>query len=211
MSRESALLIRNPKQRRARDTPAAALYPYYAGFQAGFARDVLSSAGLQRGAYILDPWNGSGTTTATAAALGFDAHGFDLNPVMVVVAKAGLVGRQESPCLWPITVDILRKAQEDTIDTGGTDDPLETWLVPKAVHAFRRLERAIQLLLVDPDEYQLLSSRNDFGDLSDIAGFFYTALFRAARRRGLRPRRGQRHASVQRCRQSLVSSSKRSS
>ena len=36
---------------------------------------------------VCDPWNGAGTTTQVARDLGYSAAGFDLNPVMVVVAE----------------------------------------------------------------------------------------------------------------------------
>ena len=37
---------------------------------------------------ILDPWNGSGTTTYAASQLGYTSRGLDLNPVMNIVARA---------------------------------------------------------------------------------------------------------------------------
>jgi DNA modification methylase len=157
-------------------------YPYYAGFSPLFVRSVLLSAGLQHGAKILDPWNGSGTTTATAVELGYRAQGFDLNPVMVVVAKARLLSTQESPSLSPIASEILKKAKNDRPRVINLDEPLTTWVSPDSAVAFRKIEQAIQLLLVDSTKYEFLSARDDFEGLSDLAAFYYTALFRVARK-----------------------------
>lgn len=41
-----------------------------------------------KGAVILDPWNGSGTTVAACASLGVSCHGYDINPVMVHLGRA---------------------------------------------------------------------------------------------------------------------------
>ncbi|WP_410712175.1 DNA methyltransferase [Bradyrhizobium sp. BEA-2-5] len=42
------------------------------------------------GQVVLDPWNGSGTTTSVANGAGLTAVGIDINPAMAVVAKARL-------------------------------------------------------------------------------------------------------------------------
>lgn len=45
-------------------------YRYYAGYSTGFVRDTLRSLPLPENSLILDPWNGSGTTTYVAAQTG---------------------------------------------------------------------------------------------------------------------------------------------
>lgn len=67
---EDNLVICNPKQRRSALRGKATWYPYYAGFSPEFAEKVLLSANLPSGARVLDAWNGAGTTTALAHALG---------------------------------------------------------------------------------------------------------------------------------------------
>ncbi len=42
-------------------------------------------------AAVLDPWNGGGTTTQAVYDCGRAAVGFDINPVMAVLAKARLL------------------------------------------------------------------------------------------------------------------------
>lgn len=46
------------------------LYRYYAGFCPEFVTDALRHAQVGIGKLVLDPWNGSGTTTASARELG---------------------------------------------------------------------------------------------------------------------------------------------
>lgn len=85
--------IENPKIRGAGSFSSTG-YRFYPSFSERFARSALSSAGLREGEWVLDPWNGGGTTTSTADSMGLSVCGFDLNPVMIVVAKA--------PCLDPV-------------------------------------------------------------------------------------------------------------
>lgn len=52
-------------------------YRYYAGYSRAFVTDTIDHLGLTKGSTILDPWNGSGTTTAVAAEAGYEVVGFD--------------------------------------------------------------------------------------------------------------------------------------
>ena len=66
-------------------------YGYYAGYSADFVRDTLATivdSDTESSMRVLDPWNGSGTTTAVAAAQGYEAVGLDRNPALVTIAKA---------------------------------------------------------------------------------------------------------------------------
>ncbi len=62
-------------------------HPYYAGYSEQFAADVLSMLG-KPGDLVLDPWNGSGTTTLVAQRCGYPSLGIEINPVMVFHAQA---------------------------------------------------------------------------------------------------------------------------
>ncbi|HEY6242736.1 MAG TPA: hypothetical protein VIX17_02245 [Pyrinomonadaceae bacterium] len=98
---------------------------------------------------------------------------------MVIVAKARLLSKREYPSLEPLTAEIIEKASAD--EESNSDEPLRAWMGNKSAHDVRRLERAIQLLLVDHDQYRSLATRGDFGSMSGIAAFFYLALFRTVR------------------------------
>jgi SAM-dependent methyltransferase len=169
--------MENPKLR-GRDSVSATWYRYYPGFSERFARSVLSSAALGKGAWVLDPWNGSGTTTSTAAAMGVNVCGYDLNPAMVLVAKARCLDPAEYPSLKPLSVHLTRKAKRPF--EVRHDDPLLAWLVPSSVAAARGIEAAIQKLLIDDGGYANISARGP-DTISDLAAFFYIALFRTLR------------------------------
>jgi hypothetical protein len=172
------LVIRNPKRGAAVQVGRDSWFPYYAGFSSEFAKQLVTSSSLALGSTVMDPWNGSGTTTSSAAMNGYKAIGFDLNPVMAVVAKARLLPESEVTSITPILADILKKAalsKRSSLE----NDPLRIWFTPDAATSVRRIERAI---------YGLLVSRTDGGaalesvqEMSCIAAFFYVALFRAVR------------------------------
>jgi hypothetical protein len=172
------LVITNPKRRSAAQVGRDQWFPYYAGFSSEFARQLIASGALAEGATLMDPWNGSGTTTSSAALNGCKAIGFDLNPVMAVVAKARLLPQHEVASIAPLLADILKKA---ALAKGGPDvgDPLRIWFAPDSALAVRRIEQSIYRLLVSAtDDCGALDS---IQDLSSLAAFFYVALFGAVR------------------------------
>ncbi|WP_175149462.1 DNA methyltransferase [Paraburkholderia ultramafica] len=94
------ITISNPKlYKDLRTKQEARIFPYYAGFSNSFVHDLLTSLELRPESIIFDPWNGSGTTTQSALDLGHRAIGFDLNPAMVVVAKARMLSPLDHPSL----------------------------------------------------------------------------------------------------------------
>jgi DNA modification methylase len=82
---DSNLVIPNPKNSR---NGVDRFYWYYAAYSAEFARKTLSQIASSNGAIVVDPWNGSGTTTAAASDLGFKSVGLDLNPVAMIISHA---------------------------------------------------------------------------------------------------------------------------
>ncbi|MES2193710.1 MAG: DNA methyltransferase [Pseudomonadota bacterium] len=80
--------LASPKQTTAERR--SSLFPYYAGFSEAFVRDVLDALQATADQVVLDPWNGSGTTTTVVKQAGLNSIGIDLNPAMAVVAKARL-------------------------------------------------------------------------------------------------------------------------
>src|SRR6266700_1780214 len=174
----SRLTINNPKPRGPQKSPST-WYRYYPCFSENFAQSVLTSAKLTKEQWVLDPWNGSGTTTSNACSLGLNTYGFDLNPVMILIAKARDLDFAEYPSVQPLLAEVVRKARK-TFDVDPLD-PLLTWLVPNSVSYFRSIEAAIQKLLVDEKCYLTLNKRG-LQAISDLAAFFYLALFRTLKR-----------------------------
>lgn len=70
-------------------------YRYYAGYSAGFVEQALQESAATA-KLVLDPWNGTGTTTVVAASKNVPAIGFDVNPALVVVSRARLLERRQA-------------------------------------------------------------------------------------------------------------------
>lgn len=173
------LQILSPKRNKRLQTGWEGFFPYYAGYPELFARELLQSANLPRHAVVLDPWNGSGTTTYTASALGLSSIGIDLNPVMIVVARARLLPPSEADHLRPLAATILShtRAQPPTL---ALDDPLRGWFDLATASFIRGLEQNIRRSLVgsmtkSPDGVHL-------DRISGTAATLYVALFAACRR-----------------------------
>lgn len=176
-----AFRIENPKRFVLSNKSKAGWVDYYAGYSNGFAKSILESSNLPRRAVVVDPWNGSGTTTEIASILGLKGYGFDVNPVMLIVAKARMLNRPTKPSIKPLTDKIIDAAKIKEAPVVASD-PLEFWLKPNGIAAIRRLEWAIQDLLVGEGAFKCLDTRDIKNELSDIAAFFYNALFRSVRR-----------------------------
>lgn len=76
----------SPKRPAIETAGVADAFPYYAGFSFDWACSRLRSI-EDTSATVLDPWNGSGTTTLAAQAVGLRSVGIDLNPVANKVAQ----------------------------------------------------------------------------------------------------------------------------
>jgi hypothetical protein len=98
---------------------------------------------------------------------------------MVLVAKARDLDFAEYSSVKPLTAEIVRKARKE-YDSDPLD-PLLTWFVPNSASHFRSIDAGIQKLLVDATRYENLNRRG-LQDVSDLAAFFYVALFRTLRR-----------------------------
>jgi hypothetical protein len=173
------LVITNPKRRPSALPGRDEWFPYYAGFSGAFARELISSFGSRKRFTVMDPWNGSGTTTAAAALYGHRGLGFDLNPVMAVVAKARLLPRTELPSVAPLLADVRKKIPACR-RAAADADPLLTWFAPDAAATIRAIDAAIHTLLVSA--VPVGSTIDSTSKMPAIAAFFYVALFRAVRR-----------------------------
>ncbi len=168
----------SPKRDSASMAGRSGWYPYYAGFSTKFAEAVLDCFPNCRNGTVLDPWNGSGTTTAVTAGRGSDGYGYDLNPVMMIVARARLLNKRERPSLMPLAKSFV-KSQVDL--QCNLDDPLLLWFTPEAVNQLRGLEFAAQQLLLGYESWKPMEAHVQSLPFSDLVAFFYVALFRTVR------------------------------
>jgi DNA modification methylase len=164
----------NPKVGASCD-PVDSWYRYYAGYSAGFVEQVLKeSAATAR--LVLDPWNGTGTTTVVAASKNVPAIGFDVNPALVVVSRARLLGAGVWASIDPLGEDVVAHAASVELD----DDPLRFWFSQQAVGSIRGLQQSVHRLLVDSGSASQPVYEGASG-MSTLAAFFYTVLFRTVR------------------------------
>ena len=166
---------KQPSSRSRRDW-----YPYYAGFTEAFAESVLAEH-LHDASLVLDPWSGSGTTTAACAKRGVTSKGVDLNPALTVIARARLTPLSTRDSLLPLGTRILETARG--LGSGpNTGDLLERWMRADAVGRVRSIQDAIHVLLTNRDRrtgHENISTEAD--SLPLLASFFYSALFATVR------------------------------
>ncbi|WP_409995533.1 DNA methyltransferase [Rhizobium leguminosarum] len=171
----SQLEIVSPKRGRVKQGWEG-FFPYYAGFSNSFASSILSSSCLPAGSRVLDPWNGSGTTTFAAAKLGLNTLGVDINPVMAIVARARLLNSTEADSLAPLAREIVNKTKASP-EICAENDPLLSWFDENTSSMLRSLELHARRLLIGP----LNGLEDDFRRISSLASSFYVALFAVAR------------------------------
>lgn len=179
-SRPSTGGIRTPKlkpKNGRRPTPGS---QYYAGYDPGFVGDVLTHLSLDKESVVLDPWNGSGTTTAVVALSGRSAVGLDINPVLVVVAKSKLLTTDVAESLEALTTQILACAKEMVV-VRAADDPLTQWFTAGTAAYLRAIERSVQNLLVEKNGALRFTNDAALSRLSALASSFYVVLFEAVR------------------------------
>lgn len=172
-----SLAISSPKRKKRGKSSWNEFFPYYAGFPEQFAKDIIESAKLERDAVIIDPWNGSGTTTYAASQLGYNSMGIDLNPVMVLVARARTLAPSEADSIEPQAKSLVQNITRRT-GKAESDEPLLQWFSIDTATTLRKLERRIRTRLIgnasEGDESQ-------FEKISCFAATFYVALFTVCR------------------------------
>jgi SAM-dependent methyltransferase len=169
--------ILSPKRGRRDAVGWHGFFPYYAGYPIDFALQAIQTTKLDPRDVIFDPWNGSGTTTFAANQAGFASAGSDINPVMVIVAKARLLPSTEADTLMPLATRILESARNLDVDI--RDDLLVQWFAPTSATAFRSIERAIASHTVTLNSET--GAATDIGGVSCLAAAFYVALFSVVR------------------------------
>ena len=155
-------------------------YPYYAGFTEQFVENVLSSD-WHDFRNVLDPWSGSGTTTAVCTKTGLASKGLDINPALTVIARGRLVPANTKRQLKELTKQVVSAAHRAT-PTLESSDLLRLWLADDAVFSIRCIEDAIRMVCgMDSEDNCLVQKTFSVDTFSVIMSFLYTALFASVR------------------------------
>jgi len=162
--------------------PQNSWYFYYAGYADGFIKHSIEKyRNNYNNPIIVDPWNGSGTTTVVASMMGLISYGFDLNPAMLLISKAKLYNAQEFDST-KLTAQLQKNRQLQLSNDEYLEDPLNIWFTKESVAIIRSLEEVIQIITgVKQDNSKSLRIKNQCSieALSIEASFFYLALFRS--------------------------------
>lgn len=165
-------------------TGVHAWHPYYAGYSEQFVVDVISLL-AKSNAVILDPWNGSGTTTLVAQRLGYKSVGVEINPVMAIHSRAkDLKLLAKSLDIAEKTVQIVELATHShySNDLNTIQKRLAS---PKALRALLSLMQSINRVCETDDTPSFADSFLELGEIrqnqSTIHDFFLSAVFRVLR------------------------------
>ncbi|MQA66625.1 MAG: hypothetical protein GEU76_12120 [Alphaproteobacteria bacterium] len=182
-----AVQLRSPKKGSEDSAVSRARwFRYYAGFSTGFVEDAIELLDLRAGSNLLDPWLGAGTTSEVAISKGYKVTGFDLNPAMLVVAKARLLPSDARKKIAHLLNDISRKFEFGDVKniqwwSQRSHEPLEQWLQPTSAREFRDLEQTVYLILRRYDRCLTGPIWKHAGQVAPVTAFFYICLFRSLR------------------------------
>lgn len=160
--------------------PQNSWYNYYAGYSDGFIKRAIEKYGVNyKNPVIVDPWNGSGTTTLVANMMGLTCYGFDINPAMILIAKAKLFNAQKLDVInirEQITMNITTEISNEEY----LEDPLNIWFSIGALSKIRNIEEVIQNVTgIKQHDRKLLKIKNlcSIESLTNEVCFYYLALF----------------------------------
>lgn len=131
--------IASPKRMAANTPKSESWYEFYAMYAEDFVRGVFERIPLRPHSMVLDPWNGTGTTTTIAFERQHRSIGIDINPVMAIIAKSRIIPNKEREAIAHIRWKPRARHEPAVADT----DPLLTWFAPSAVRTFRELQQRI--------------------------------------------------------------------
>lgn len=153
------------------------VYPYYAGFSEVFVAEAIDWVKNHQSGVILDPWNGAGTTTRVAESLSINSLGVDLNPAMVLVAKARLLDAAESSVLLPLAQRIV--GYVESIDPPQGSEVLGVFFKKTAAETISSIAMSIWIHLVNRSPPQ--PNQTSLSDISPLPAMLFVGLFNITR------------------------------
>jgi len=132
-------LVLSPKRNDETEVKKNEMYAYYASYSQSFAMHMLKSQKLGSDSLVIDPWNGSGTTTYASSLIGYKSIGLDLNPAMTVIAQARQSGKNDINSA-KLALNKLTSNFKGKINSS---DPLNNWFTSDSVDNIRKIEKFI--------------------------------------------------------------------
>lgn len=125
------------------------LHEYKGKFNPQIARAILNILQVPSGAYVLDPFCGSGTSLVECFHLGINALGTDINPLAVFLANAKLLALQvpASVLRTGVTASLRRHKTLRPMHAGLNEERriyLERWFDPRILEEIECLRSAIE-------------------------------------------------------------------
>src|SRR5690554_950638 len=113
-------------------------YYYKEGFSPNLVEEAISKSDLNQDDLIIDPFNGSGTSTLTASLLGYRSLGIEVNPFTSFLSSAKTLNVEVSELIKGRNV-LLKAAEKDFISpligysTFSKSESLNKWLFNDSV------------------------------------------------------------------------------
>jgi len=126
--------MRSPKQLGKKTS----LYQYYAGFSGEFVIDIVEKY-ASPGMRILDPWNGSGTTTSICSNMEYKSVGMDVNPATLPIAWARLCGFKQISEICTKVITTNNQAFFDNVFEDSSDNLIELFFDKDSCSVLRGL------------------------------------------------------------------------
>ena len=97
-------------------------YYYKEGFSPELVKSAIEQVGLAKDDIILDPFNGSGTVTLTAANEGHNSVGFEVNPFTCFIAKTKVINTSKKSFDKSVlkTIENCKNEQESLLESFST-------------------------------------------------------------------------------------------
>lgn len=130
---ERSCSVSGTKRRQSTKYGAHGLHDYKGKFNPQMVSSIFNILNLEPGSRVLEPFCGSGTTLVESQYKGFNALGFDINPLAVFLANTKLNAPQANFELIKVFLDELPKkisTTKDKVVTGDTSREiyLKKWL-----------------------------------------------------------------------------------
>ena len=151
-------------------------YPYYAGFTEDFVEGLLC-VNWHEFHNVLDPWSGSGTTSAVCTKTGISSRGLDINPALTVIARGRFVSHSTRNELTDLTKQVVSAVPEVTPSLRSSD-LLRLWFTDDSILHIRSIETAIwDICGIKKEDNSDQTTTISVDEFSALMSFLYTALF----------------------------------